>query len=181
MTAMTLVHLRTLQPADLPAYHTLMRHALEEHSRAIGISPEEWDLITLEALQKHLEDLSGTILVAENEEGLVATVRCQVHQQVSKKAHKGHVSWMYVLPEYRREGLATQLLDHLTDWARAEGLEWLNITVTVGQTEAQKFYRAFGFEIWGYETHGLKLETELGTEYFDLEHLQYKLSKKPLK
>ena len=178
MTTTTAVQIRPLESADLPAYHALMQRALEEQPRSFGLSPEEWIQISPDALLAQLdrEPPLGVILVAETAEGLVGTVRCQVHRQVAKMAHKGHLSWLYVVPELRQQGIARQLMHQVSDWAKAQNLEWLNLTVTVGQTEVQKFYRALGFEIWGYETHGLRL----GETYFDLEHLQLKLSRKPI-
>jgi hypothetical protein len=47
------------------------------------------------------------------------------------------------------------------------GLEPVTLSVSVPQEAARRPYRALGFEVYGYETHALKV----GETYVDDEHI----------
>lgn len=56
---------------------------------------------------------------------------------------------LYVLPDHRRAGLASRLVDAAADWARAQGCEVLDVVVDPDGDERHQlrsYYRARGFE-----------------------------------
>ncbi len=57
-----------------------------------------------------------------------------------------HISDFVVLPEYRRHGLARQLLARAEEYARSEGAIWLRLGVKGGNAPAYAFYARAGFE-----------------------------------
>jgi len=57
----------------------------------------------------------------------------------------GEIKRMYVRPEFRGRGFAKQLLDHLTDYARSQGVEILRLETGIHQHAAIGLYEQVGF------------------------------------
>ncbi|MDJ0798205.1 MAG: GNAT family N-acetyltransferase [Calothrix sp. MO_167.B12] len=56
-----------------------------------------------------------------------------------------HVFLLYVSPEYRRQGLATALMDNLESWAKTRGDRQIGLQVFQTSTAALKLYQKFGY------------------------------------
>jgi GNAT superfamily N-acetyltransferase len=54
----------------------------------------------------------------------------------------GELQWVYVVAEYRRRGVASELLGHLARWFSAQSAH--RVCVDVGNEGAGQFYRAVG-------------------------------------
>jgi aminoglycoside 6'-N-acetyltransferase I len=52
---------------------------------------------------------------------------------------------VYVLPDYRRMGVATLLHDAVAEWGRSIGCSELASDAPLGNTESHKFHEAMGF------------------------------------
>jgi hypothetical protein len=62
--------------------------------------------------------------------------------------------------------MLTQLLDRVRGYA---GLEHVTLSVSVSQEVARRLYRAFGFDVYGYEKHALNVgETSVDDEHMVL-------------
>lgn len=60
----------------------------------------------------------------------------------------GEIGDLYVLPEYRRNGLARRLVEHAKAWCRAQGCSAVSVTITpAGERRHRlgRFYAALGF------------------------------------
>ena len=62
---------------------------------------------------------------------------------------EAHIATIATHPEYRRQGIAKQLLVEALDLAYAEGARSVLLEVRAGNQAAQDMYRKFGFEIVG--------------------------------
>ncbi len=78
-----------------------------------------------------------------------------------KQRHKGHLSAVYVVPEWRGTGLARALLDAAIGQARAANLSTITLTVTAGNEAARRLYLRAGFRSYGVEPRGLRIGTDL--------------------
>jgi ribosomal protein S18 acetylase RimI-like enzyme len=56
------------------------------------------------------------------------------------------IQMLAVLPEVRRQGVATRLMEHAAGEARSRGLKRLVLDVLVDNVGARRFYEAVGFE-----------------------------------
>lgn len=56
------------------------------------------------------------------------------------------VKRMYVRPQFRGQGLARQMLDHLGDYARSHGVRLLRLETGVHQQDAIRLYEGMGFQ-----------------------------------
>ncbi len=56
-----------------------------------------------------------------------------------------HVFLLYVVPEHRRQGLATALMENLESWAKERGDRQIGLQVFQTSTAALKLYQKFGY------------------------------------
>ena len=57
---------------------------------------------------------------------------------------KGEVQYLYVTPEYRRQGVGTTLLEHLAQWFRVRGAATVCVNVNIDSPPAAPFYLSCG-------------------------------------
>jgi ribosomal protein S18 acetylase RimI-like enzyme len=57
----------------------------------------------------------------------------------------GFVYDVWIVPEFRRQGVATALLDHALAWCRKQGLTSLRLEVAAHNVAARNLYTAAGF------------------------------------
>lgn len=77
-----------------------------------------------------------------------------------KVIDEGHITNIAVLPEYRRKGIASRLLDGIIKEAFDGGLCLLTLEVRKSNIAAQKLYEGFGFEPLGERKDYYKKPTE---------------------
>lgn len=58
----------------------------------------------------------------------------------------GYIGFLYVSPDFRRQGLNTHILNHLFDWAKANNLPEVHLAVYPENAPAVKAYRKAGFQ-----------------------------------
>lgn len=108
-----------------------------------GLSPWGWD-----AYHKELQSGADVIM-------LVARVRAGANPRenwalagfiVSRLiADELHINNVAIRDEFRRQGIATRLLDAVLAWGRAKGARTALLEVRVGNTVAQRLYSGCGF------------------------------------
>ncbi|MEM9008161.1 MAG: GNAT family N-acetyltransferase [Cyanobacteria bacterium P01_F01_bin.86] len=77
-----------------------------------------------------------------------------IDQQHGKR--QSYVLVLYVLPEHRRQGIATALLETAHDWSRGRGDRQIGLQVFADNAAAIALYRKLG-----YQTHSLWLTRSL--------------------
>lgn len=97
--------------------------------------------------------------VARNENGLA--IGCGA---VVLGEHHGELKRMYVQPEFRSQGVATQILVKLETEAAAQGCQLIQLETGPRQPEAIAFYQRNGFSLCGrfgaYPEHPLSVFME---------------------
>lgn len=58
---------------------------------------------------------------------------------------EGHITNVAISPSYRRKGYAKALIEHFTEIAKEENLEFMTLEVRASNTPAIKLYESFGF------------------------------------
>ena len=87
-------------------------------------------------------------------------------------ADEGYITNVAVFPEYRRCGIAAQILEVYLNFARANDLAFLTLEVRPTNTAAIALYQRFGFEEVGRRRNYYDLPKEdalILTRYFDKE------------
>ncbi|MFB6208272.1 MAG: GNAT family N-acetyltransferase [Candidatus Nanohaloarchaea archaeon] len=97
--------------------------------------------------EKMLEESDRVTFVAE-EDGAIGFVAAKIDEPppVFSRGYTLHISELYVRKTYRREGIATELMERVIDWGRERGCESVELHVDTPNTEAIEFYREHGFE-----------------------------------
>jgi GNAT superfamily N-acetyltransferase len=128
--------LRRATPADLPALTTLLERYYTEWA--------VWEHDPPERVLHYIEQPSplGYIL-AERDGTLVACVMLRTIPSIPSAAE---CKRLFVTPELRGHGLASQLMDHVESLAAAHNLAWIYLDSTDEFTTALSLYRHRGYE-----------------------------------
>ena len=101
-----------------------------------GVIPEPcvWDI------HSYLTALDGLGFVAENEKlaGYVLSARC---------GYQARIDYLLVLPQYRRNGIATNLANAAVERHKEEGTRKLFVNISAGNEAALTFARKSGLSL----------------------------------
>ena len=81
------------------------------------------------------------IFVAEDKEKIIGFIAGHL---TTRLGCNGELEWINVIPEYRKKGVASELLHYLTKWFVEQHSTKVCIDVAAENTPAQKFYRKHG-------------------------------------
>jgi len=82
----------------------------------------------------------------------------RLHIVRTRSGNEGQIAWVSVLPQYRRMGVATAIMQHLMDAARDLGLPHVILSA---QTYAKGLYEAFGFRPMSTPFHMANIEHQM--------------------
>ncbi len=144
--------IRTLTPADVDEYRALRLAALQEQPPAFGTPAAKEERLLLESIAARLQESEDTyILGAFEDDMLVGTIRFARFDEANEK-HRGFIAGLYVIPDWRRRGIARSLATAVLVRARQNiGLRRIHLTVVTAQDAAIQLYKSLGFGIYGTE------------------------------
>jgi ribosomal protein S18 acetylase RimI-like enzyme len=164
------LQIRRLGVEDAGAYWETRNRGLEEFPDAFTTSIEEGLATEPTALAKRLGG-NGTddfVLGAFCDDGRLAGYAGFQREARKKRRHTGRLVGMYVVAEFRRNGLGEQLLQSLIDAVRKlDGMEQLNLSVRRSNAGAQRLYLRAGFVSYGVEKNALKVDGV----YYDTQYM----------
>jgi ribosomal protein S18 acetylase RimI-like enzyme len=154
------IEIRRLTGKDAAEFSRLRLEALEREPQAFGASPEEHRATTLDTIAKRLGSTSddGNFVLGAFAEDRLVGMAGFYQPQGPKSRHKGHVWGVYVNQDWRKKGIARQILTELIQIARSKPeVEQLMLAVAVGQNPAKRVYESLGFQVYGREPQAIKL------------------------
>lgn len=88
------------------------------------------------------------ILVAVSNNQLIGSgyARIEKAKPYFKHSHHGYLGFMYVLPEFRRQGVNKMIFDALKNWCKSKGVFELRLDVYSQNAGAIRAYEKVGFE-----------------------------------
>ena len=116
-------------------------------------------------LAEELENQCAAFLVAEDPESRAVLG----YAGVLVMADEGYITNVAVFPEYRRQGIAAQIIKVFCDFAQGNHLAFLTLEVRPTNKAAMELYRSFGFEEVGRRKNYYDLPKEdalILTRYF---------------
>jgi ribosomal protein S18 acetylase RimI-like enzyme len=158
------ISIRPLVRDDAPQWQRLRLEALRAHPTAFAASYEE-------AARQDLADFAARIPPPEGRSVLFGAFHggilsgstgVHVHETL-KQRHKAQLWGMYVAPSVRRHGVGASLLRTAIDHAKTR-VAVLQLVVNLDNVAARALYRRFGFEVYGIERRGLRVD---GVDYDD--------------
>lgn len=108
------------------------------------VKPDPINYYNLKAM---LTDPQIEMVVGEIENKIIASgyARIDKSKPYLKHSHHAYLGFMYVVPEYRGQGINKKIMDVLKDWAAAQNIKEFRLDVYYENTSAIKAYEKVGF------------------------------------
>jgi RimJ/RimL family protein N-acetyltransferase len=154
---------RKLQPANSKAYHKLLLQGLKDEPSAFGSSyeealsqpPEKWLML----------DHNNVAIGAFANEQLIGTVGLY-RKPLKKLIHNVFIKAMYLLPEYRDQGIGKGLLDFALQYAQNEmKAGCVKLWVVKDEDNTFQFYEKCGLRVYATEPKAIKINGRFVDEY----------------
>lgn len=146
---------RILNKKDATSYSQIRRFALQESLYAFSDSIEDEINKTINEYEQEIEKQglpleNFTLGAFNNLNQLIGFVKFKRDQR-SKARHRSSFHSLYVLPEYRKKGIAKLLINEIIKQAHLlPGLEQLQLSTIISEKYSLvKFYELFNFQILG--------------------------------
>lgn len=108
-----------------------------------AMTPTDMDVIA-EALGAQAED--PIIYVAEIEGLIVGFIHLHSLKDYYRRRDHGHIADIVVAEGREGQGVATALMAKAEEWCRAQGYDWLSLSVFEQNDRAERLYRKLGFQ-----------------------------------
>jgi ribosomal protein S18 acetylase RimI-like enzyme len=131
------VNVRAVTAADEEALRALWEDFDREVPVDEGFAPESWEEAWVD-LSRHARE--GVALIAEDENGPAGFAFA-----TALRGQRSHVTDIYVRPDARNRGLATELFRRLAAGMRELGAEWISLDVQTTNSPARMLYERLGF------------------------------------
>ena len=147
--------IRTLRPEDAPVVKSWLRTYLTEHltwwQEAYGRTPEG-SLNELVEKNWHnlLEARLGQQFVQVVDGPLSGIVFAEKRQEAYMGFNIGVLSWIYVEPAARRQGVSHRLMKAAHEWMDEQGVQGRQVFVTAANEAAVKLYQRHGYRVADY-------------------------------
>jgi ribosomal protein S18 acetylase RimI-like enzyme len=104
-------------------------------------------------LKSMMDNPDLLLLVAETDGVLIGSGYCRIDPDKPFLKHgiKAYFGFMYVVPEFRGQGINGRIMTRLKDWARSRGITECRLDVYHGNTGAMKAYEKMGFRPYSLE------------------------------
>ncbi|WP_413377586.1 N-acetyltransferase family protein [Alkalihalobacillus sp. 1P02AB] len=107
---------------------------------------------------------NSTLLVAEQDRTLAGFIMA-AGGATRRNQHSAYLV-LGVDEKFHGQGIASQLMDELLQWAKQIGLTRLELTVIKHNTRAFSLYQKKGFVLEGEKVHSLMIDGEPVNEYY---------------
>ena len=153
---------------DAEKYRSLRLEALQNSPESFASSFEEEKDLTIHNIKDRLQSNDSFTYGAVEDRELVGIITLY-KEKVYKLSHRAHIGAMYVSPANRSLGIGKVLMDEaITKAKEIEGLEQVYLAVVSTNEPAKKLYSSLGFEVFGTEKRGLRLENN---RYYDVDFM----------
>jgi 3-hydroxyisobutyrate dehydrogenase-like beta-hydroxyacid dehydrogenase/ribosomal protein S18 acetylase RimI-like enzyme len=158
---------RRLRREDAHTFRTVLLEALKAHPDAFSASVEDELPLPIEVFERRLE--TGEVFGAFALGALVGIVTLQPGALRTRR-HVAMLWGMYVVPTFRRTGVAACLMAVVLEQASAQ-VDQVELFVNIENDVARRFYRRFGFEPYGHmrralRVHGRDYDAEMLVKVF---------------
>jgi len=162
-----MISIRPLTTNDATTYQQLRLKALQKDGQAFlntieseqTFSPNRYITEILYAHQTHPYGYYG----AFDDETLIGYVQI-APSGLDKQKHVAFIYNLYISPEYRSQGIATQLTTYVIELLKKHQLELLLVNCVASNTSACRFYEKVGFEKYATRPQSVKWNDEYDSE-----------------
>jgi len=97
-----------------------------------------------------LEDMQSatySLVVATVEERLVGFADGYIWEfPYLRQSRRGFLSSVFILPAYRKQGIAARLVDQMHQWYQANSVQYVELNVAAQNTQAYRYWVQSGYE-----------------------------------
>jgi RimJ/RimL family protein N-acetyltransferase len=158
--------IREIKLQDAKSYLDLLK-VLDQESTYMLFEPDERSQ-TLSQLEDHLKDLTmspvKTIFVAEEEGTLVGFI--EVFGDELKRIRHRACLVIGIREAYQGRGLGKELLSQTIEWAKANALNRLELTVIAHNKKALWLFSRMGFTVEGTRRKAMYVENAWRDEFY---------------
>ena len=161
----TAMNIRKLTPPDASHFQRVRLAGLRDAPTAFASSyEEEVDRSFAEIEAQLAASPDRAIFGAFKNDELVGVVALG-RESMRKLAHKGNIWGMFVVPQFRQQGIGRLLMLEAIAIARTTpGLRQINLSVNAKNAAAICFYESLGFKTFGLEADAMLIAGELYDE-----------------
>ncbi len=139
--------IRRATPADAAAIFALVPRLTTSFvpppwRKPAAMTATDLDVIG-EAIRSATDDPS--VFVAETDGAIAGFVHVRSLEDYYRRCNHGHVADLLVAEGHEGQGIATALLKHAEEWARAQGYDWMTLGVFEQNVRAERLYHKLGF------------------------------------
>lgn len=131
----------------------------EAGERQIGVEQQK------KLIQNMRERKNSTILIAENSKKELDGYLFAMGGNAKRNKHSVYIV-IGILEKSRGQGVGTLLFQSMEKWAKANGIQRLELTVITENKVAIALYNKMGFEIEGTKINSLKINDKFVDEYY---------------
>jgi ribosomal protein S18 acetylase RimI-like enzyme len=133
---------RLLGAADVEVFKRIRLEALRAEPGSFASTASDWVDLPEQEWRRRLTENPVFVGFLDNEPaGIIGLLR----QQASKMRHRASLVMVYVRRDARATRLAKAILARVEDHARAHGVRQIELSVSVENAAAIRFYRRAGF------------------------------------
>jgi RimJ/RimL family protein N-acetyltransferase len=152
---------RRLGPEDWLAYRDIRLEGLENEPAAFGSTLARE---TPKTQAQWAEQLGRNFTFGVFEGPDLVGVATFIPEELEKTAHRAHLLAVYLRPAARGRGASRALFEALIAEARKRVAQ-LHLAVTTDNAPARRLYERFGFEIYGTDPRGLRVDGRYYDDY----------------
>ena len=153
---------------DAEKYRSIRLESLKNTPEVFASSYGEEKDLSIEEFKNKFQSESSFTYGAFDKRELVGIITLY-QEKLNKLRHRAHIGAMYVSPSKRGLGIGKALMEEAIKKAKSiEDLEQVYLAVVSTNESAKKLYSLLGFEVFGTEKKGLKLENNI---YFDVDFM----------
>lgn len=153
---------------DAEKYRSIRLESLENVPEAFASSYEEEQDFSIEKYQNQFQSNDSSTYGAFEKGELVGIITLY-EEKLYKLRHRAHIGAMYVSDSIRGLGIGKALMGEAIEKAKnIAGLEQVYLAVVSTNESAKRLYSSLGFEVFGTEKRGLRLNNN---SYFDVDFM----------
>lgn len=159
------LQIRKIKAADAEAFAAL-NAALAAESQFSLITPDEavFSIPRQQQIIRNIQDLDTVSVFVAEADGTLVGYAGATRGQYERIRHCCVIS-IGVRSKWRRQGIATRLMEALEGWATQHSIRRLELSVAVENTPARQLYEKLGYQEEGRKRQSLKCGEELFDEY----------------
>lgn len=140
--------LRNASQADIPTLKNLYRYFVDEMS-GFDSDDSNSDEEIMSWIETSLNENNGVIVVAENDQGIHGFARVSRKTRVAENEgniiNYAKLNDLYVLSQYRKQGIASLLINSAIEWTKNKSLSRIILNVYENNNPARTLYESKGF------------------------------------